>query len=129
MTGKADEVQVITLDANCPELPLVEAGGRAVALVWPGTGATLRSMHHFALEAGGRTVQQRHPGEAVYFVKSGSGSVTDPEAGTDPLVTGSMILVEPGTAYVFTAGEEGMELLGGPAPHDPALYAHLTKAA
>lgn len=134
MTADADEVRVITLDADCPELPLIEAGqgagGRAVALVWPGTGATLRSMHHFLLEAGGRTVTQRHPGEAVYFVKSGAGTVTDPDAGSaDPLVTGSMIFVEPGTAYAFTAGEEGMELLGGPSPHDPALYAHLTKAA
>ncbi len=126
MTADHDDVRVITLDAACPELPIVEANGRAVALVWPGTGATLRSMHHIELGARGSTITLRHPGEAAYYVKSGNGQVADLEAGSeDPLVTGSMIHVEPGTPYRFTAGEEGMVLLGGPSPHDPALYTHL----
>jgi mannose-6-phosphate isomerase-like protein (cupin superfamily) len=60
----------------------------------------------------------------VYFVKHGAGSVTDPDAGTaDEIIEGSMVFVEPGTAYQFRAAEGGMTLLGGPCPADPSLYA------
>jgi quercetin dioxygenase-like cupin family protein len=126
MAAGSDTTRVLTLDDNCPALKLVEGDGRAVALVWPGTGAAQRSMHHIALHPGDHTVPQRHAQEAVYYVKSGAGSVLDPEAGTrDDLVEGSMIHIEPGTAYRFKAGIEGLELLGGPCPPDPDLYAHL----
>jgi hypothetical protein len=40
-------------------------------------------------------------------------------------VTGSMVYVERGTAYRFSAGAEGLELVGGPAPADHALYREL----
>jgi len=33
-----------------------------------------------------------------------------------------MIHVEPGTRYEFHAGEDGIEILGGPCPADHALY-------
>jgi quercetin dioxygenase-like cupin family protein len=83
-------------------------------------------MHHIALEPGGQTVMLRHPGEAVYYVKSGGGTVEDKAVGSvDTLVTGAMIHVEPHTPYRFVGGERGMTLLGGPAPHDPTMYAHL----
>jgi quercetin dioxygenase-like cupin family protein len=123
----SDRLRVLTLDAACPALPLVESGaGRAVALVWPGTGAAQRSMHHILLDPGAATVKLRHPGEAVYYVKSGTGQAIDPDDGSaQPLVEGSMVHIGPGTAYRFQAGEAGMELLGGPSPPDPALYAHL----
>jgi quercetin dioxygenase-like cupin family protein len=126
MAADSKRTRVLTLDDSCPEMRLVEGDGRAVALVWPGVGATQRSMHHIALHPGDRTVPQRHPQEAVYYVKTGGGVVLDPDAGTsDALVEGSMIHIEPGTAYRFKAGIEGLELLGGPCPPDPDLYAHL----
>ncbi len=40
-------------------------------------------------------------------------------------ITGSMFLIEPGTNYQFTAGQEGAVLVGGPCPPDPELYKHL----
>ena len=79
---RSDGVQILTLDEQCPALDIVEQGGTAVALVWPGTGATQRSMHHIALDAGGRTQALQHQGEAVYYVKSGAGTVRDPADGT-----------------------------------------------
>ena len=125
--AKSDgEARVLSLDDSCPTLPLVDGAGRAVALVWPGMGAVHRSMHHVTLPARGRTVRQRHPSEAVYYVATGSGTVEDPDAGThDVIVEGAMIHVEPGTAYRFAAGADGMVLIGGPCPPDPALYQHL----
>ena len=119
------DIRILTLDDACPELPVVEGAGRAVALVWPGTGAALRSMHHVALAPGAGTVALRHPDEAVYYVQGGTGSVFGPEDGTRSLIEGSMIHIGPGTSYRFAAGEYGMALLGGPCPPDPALYAHL----
>jgi quercetin dioxygenase-like cupin family protein len=109
--------------AQGPELEIVEQGGRAQAIVWPGIGARLRSMHRISLEPGGRTVRMAHPSEAVYYVISGSGAVCDGDvAPTEMLVEGSMVHVEPGTRYALCASSEGMELVGGPAPADPALY-------
>ncbi len=65
--------RVLNYDADSPVLPLVEGKGRAVAVVWPGNGASFRTMHHVTLDDGAATVVQRHDGEAVYYVKSGSG--------------------------------------------------------
>jgi mannose-6-phosphate isomerase-like protein (cupin superfamily) len=61
--------------------------------------------------------------EAVYYVVAGSGTAVDPD-GTDTfdVIEGSMIHVEPGTRYEFQAGEDGIEILGGPCPADHALY-------
>jgi mannose-6-phosphate isomerase-like protein (cupin superfamily) len=59
----------------------------------------------------------------VYYVIRGDGTVRDPDGGDGQrLVEGSMIHVEPGTAYRFEAGGAGILLLGGPCPADPALY-------
>jgi quercetin dioxygenase-like cupin family protein len=119
--SSADTVQV--LDVAGPELPLVEGEGRAQAVVWPGVGAQLRSMHVISLGAGSRTVDQRHAGEAVYYAIEGSGQVWDPTEGErQPLVTGSMVHVEPGTAYAIEAGADGLKLVGGPSPVDLSLY-------
>lgn len=116
------EVRVLQGDHG-PELPLVEGEGSARAVVWPGVGARLRSLQRIDLAAGSRTVCLKHPMEAVYYVVRGDGTVRDPDDGSSsPLVAGSMIHVEPGTAYVFQAGADGILLLGGPCPADPALY-------
>jgi quercetin dioxygenase-like cupin family protein len=124
MTGGASrraEVRVLDLDAG-PELPIVASAGSARAVVWPGIGAELRSLHRIGLDPGGETIELAHPGEAVYYVISGDGEVAD---GTTArrLTEGAMIHVEPGTAYRLRAGPGGLTVIGGPAPADPALYA------
>jgi quercetin dioxygenase-like cupin family protein len=110
-----ERVQVLGPDG--PSLALVDGEGSARALVWPGVGARLRSMHVLALGAGARTRPQRHEHEAVYYVIAGGGSV-----GPHALVEGSMAHVAPGAGYTFEAGEDGLELVGGPSPADEALY-------
>src|SRR5262245_37425194 len=104
----SNEVRVLLADEECPALPLVDGDGVARAVIWPGIGAQLRSMHRISLAPGARTIPQRHPMEAVYYVLSGEGIVRDPEQSPEqPLVEGSMVHVEPGTAYVLEAGPEG----------------------
>ena len=126
MTEKLDRVSVFGLEADSPELPIVDGAGSAHAIVWPGVGAEIRSIHRISLGSGARTTEMSHPMEAVYYIIEGSGSVGDPSASTnDALVEGSMIFVEPNTAYVISAGDGGIEIMGGPCPPDPALYAHL----
>jgi quercetin dioxygenase-like cupin family protein len=121
------EVRVLGGGEECPALPLVDGEGVARALIRPGIGAYLRSMHRISLAPGARTIPQRHPMEAVYYVLSGEGIVRDPEHPPEQLlVEGSMVHVEPGTAYVLEAGPEGIEILGGPCPADAALYAGLS---
>ena len=113
-----------------PELPLIEHGGHARAIVWPGVGARLRSMHRIELAPGGATKQLTHPSDAAYYVIAGGGDVTeDGEASGERLVAGSMVYVERGTAYRFRAGSEGLDLVGGPAPADRALYRELMERA
>jgi len=105
------------------ELDIVESGGRATAIAWPGTGSRYRAMHRLELEPGGSTIVLRHPGEAVYFVAEGSGRV----AGS-PLEPRDMVYVPPDTPYAFEAGE-AMTILGGPCPPDEALYGRAPAAA
>lgn len=120
-------VAVLDADERCPRLPLVDGGGEAYAVVWPGMGAAMRSMHRISLSAGAATRAQRHPMEAVYSVIGGGGAVRDPDTGAgEALVDGAMFHVDPGTAYVVEAGPAGIELVGGPCPADPALYRHLS---
>ena len=120
----ADAVQILSV-AGSPELPLIEGAGSARAVVWSGTGARMRAMHLIELVAGAGTVAQTHPGEAVYAVIDGSGRVhDDAESGEQPVETGSMIHIDGGTPYRLVAGDDGLRLVGGPAPVDDALYAH-----
>lgn len=122
------EVAVIDAEGG-PELAIIRGEGRAHAIVWPGMGATLRSMHRISLEPGSRTIEMQHVSDAVYYVISGAGSATDGHVGAaNPLIEGSMVHVDAGTPYALIAGSEGIELLGGPAPADPSLYAGATGA-
>ncbi len=115
-----------TGDAN-PEVPIIEVGGVARAVVWPGTGASLRSMHTIDLGPRGATVVLSHPTEAVYYVRAGTGLALEPDADDEfALEPGSMVHVEPGTRYRFEAGPEGMRIVGGPSPPDPEWYRHLS---
>lgn len=71
-------------------------------------------------------IEQRHPGEATYYVVAGDGWVSDGDSEErQPLREGSMFHVDGGTPYAVQAGDGGMELVGGPAPADPALYEDL----
>ena len=126
MAEKLDRVCVFGLGPDSPKLPIVEGDGSARAVIWPGVGAEVRSMHRISLHAGARTTELHHPMEAVYYIIAGSGTVNDrAAASTTPLIEGSMIFVEPDTAYVIEAGADGIEVLGGPCPPDPELYASL----
>ncbi len=130
MNGQSDggalgEVAVVDAELG-PELPIIDRAGSARAVIWPGMGAELRSMHRISLKPSGRTIRLSHSSEAVYYVISGSGAVCDtPDAPREALIEGSMVLIEPGTDYALCASSDGMELVGGPSPADPALYQSL----
>ena len=123
-------VAVLDADENSPRLPLVEGPGEAFAVVWPDVGAAMRSMHRISLKPGSATVRMSHPMEAVYYVISGDGIFRDLDTGAaSPVVEGSMIHIEPGTAYVCEASPSGIELIGGPCPADPEIYRGLKAVA
>jgi hypothetical protein len=127
MSAPAQEIRILD-GSEGPELPIVERGGVARAIVWPGIGAQRRSLHRIWLEDGASTVELRHPSDAVYCVIEGSGSVEDRSAAdAHQLSLGSMFHVDAGTAYTICAGEAGMQVVGGPAPADAGMYAHLPR--
>jgi mannose-6-phosphate isomerase-like protein (cupin superfamily) len=116
------EIQVLPL-AQGPPLDIVEGEGRAQAVIWPGMGARLRSIHRIELSAGARTIPMCHPAEAVYYVIEGNGAAIDIGDGeSQPLRPGSMAHIDAETTYRFGAGAGGLSLVGGPSPPDPALY-------
>ena len=126
MVTEPDRVRILHDDENCPELPIVERGGRAWAVVWPGLGARLRSIHHISLEPHGRMTELEHPMEAVYYMMDGSVTAIDTTLKRrNDLAVGAMAHIGPGTSYVFEAGPEGAEILGGPCPADFRMYPHL----
>ena len=127
--AESQVVQILRDDDACPELPIVEGKGNARAVVWPGVGGHMRSMHRISLHPRSATIRLQHPMEAVYYLMSGTASATDPDSGESAsLVSGSMALIDPGTPYVFVAGGEGAELVGGPCPADPAMYHHIEES-
>ena len=117
------QVRVLDSGSSCPTLPMVDGVGTARAVVWPGVGAELRSMIRISLDPSARTVELRHPVEAVYYVMAGTGSAVDPgTSARQPLLEGSMVHIEPGTPYRFAAGPQGLEILGGPCPADREIF-------
>lgn len=121
--ASTDTVKVLSSGDGTPTLALFEGPGKAHAIVWPGVGARLRSMIRIALDPGGRTLGLKHPVEAVYYVVRGRGEVADPAVGGGQAIAeGSMVHIEPGTAYRFLAAADGIELLGGPCPADEAFF-------
>lgn len=114
---------MISDDSEALPLPVIEQAGTARALIWPGVGAHMRSMHRISLRGGGRTISLRHPMEAVYYVITGAVDVEDLDTRTRQKVgTGGMFLVDPSTRYRIESGTDGSELVGGPCPADPRLY-------
>ena len=121
-----DEVRVLDSGEACPELPIVEDGGRALAVVWPGVGALHRSMHLVRLDGDGRTKPLSHPSDAVYHLCEGSATAVDGGSGESfEIRVGAMLHIDAGTTYRIEAGGAGAMLIGGPCPPDPALYEHL----
>ena len=126
----SETARVLDSGESCPRLPLVEGEGDARAVAWPGVGSKLRSMTLIELAGGGSTIPLRHEMEAVYYIISGTGSVNDPDLGeSQAIIEGSVVHVDPGTAYQFVSDAAGLKLIGGPCPPDPALYQHLTTAS
>jgi quercetin dioxygenase-like cupin family protein len=120
-----EQIQIVALDHG-PSLAIVEGDGSAHAVIWPGMGANLRSIHRIELAPGARTIELRHPSEAVYYVIEGSGDALDADAGErQPLRPGAMVHIDPGTTYVLSAGDHGISVVGGPSPPDRALYEEL----
>lgn len=124
-----------------PTLPLLAAGaaGHATAAIWPGIGASARSIVGFRLDPGSSTLEFRHPGEAVYFVRAGSGEVigtsaddpTDAPARTVELSAGAVVHVAAGTPYRFRAAPAApaFDVIGGPCPPDPAWFSGVVATA
>jgi quercetin dioxygenase-like cupin family protein len=120
--GASDAIQILPLDRG-PALSLVDGDGGAHAVVWPGMGAQLRSIHRIELGSGARTIEMRHPFEAVYYVIDGTGEAVDlDDHQRQPLRAGSMVHIDSGTKYVLSADGGGMSVVGGPSPPDPSLY-------
>ena len=113
-------IQVIDAHHRTVLLDIVAGNGQAWPVIWPNTGATLRSFHRISLASGGATKLLHHPVEASYYVLGGKGQVRNADAAFD-LLEGSMIHIEPRTNYLFLA-DGGLELIGGPCPTDPAIY-------
>ena len=121
-----DRVRILRDDEDCPNLPIVKFSGKAWAVVWPGVEAELRSIHHISLGSLGLTVELNHPMEAVYYLMEGAAAAVDLDSDSKhELVTGSMIHIDPDTSYLFEAGSDGAEIIGGPCPADHRMYAHL----
>ena len=121
-----DAVRVLDSGEACPELPIVEQGGSARAVVWPGVGALHRTMHLVRLDGNGRTKPLSHPSDAVYHLCEGSVTAADPDSGESFAIgVGAMLHIDAGTTYRIEAGTDGALLVGGPCPPDPALYEHL----
>jgi quercetin dioxygenase-like cupin family protein len=117
------DVKVLPLRGAGLLLPIIEGDGSARAVIWPGTGATQRSIHLVQLAPSSGTIRLEHPGESVYYILDGSGNVVgDGPSEAARLTPGSMVHVAPDTGYRFAAGANGLEIFGGPCPHDPAVY-------
>ncbi len=121
-----DEVRVLDSGEACPELTIVENGGKALAVVWPGVGALHRSMHMVRLDGDGRTKPLSHPSDAVYHLCEGSATAVNGDSGESfEIGVGAMLHIDAGTTYRIDAGPAGALLIGGPCPPDPAQYQHL----
>lgn len=124
MIGESREtVRVIDVAKERVPLSIVESGGAAHAVLWPGNGARLRSFNLLELLALGRTVELSHDNECAYYVHKGSGVVRDLDSDQVQLLSeGSMVHIGAGDRYRIEASEAGLTAIGGTVPVDPAFY-------
>ena len=113
------------------EIPLmrpVMPGGTARFPVWPGTGASRRSMNWVAMVPGQENVPHSHAeSEDLFYCIEGNCVIEDGDTGeSHPFEGGSVIFVEPGTLHaVKSLGPARYVSVGGPCPPDTALFRRL----
>lgn len=114
-------VIVIPAGVYATELDLVSGGGTYREMVGPACGAIERSLHDVVLEPSARVEPLTHPGDAVYYVVTGTATVTDVNGGgSADLTTGAMVHIAGGSTYQLSS-TDGARLVGGPSPVDPGL--------
>ena len=115
-------IKVLSVEKNNPIIDIINGNGKATAIVWPEVGAKERSFYLIEIDSKSFTKQLKHPSEAVYYIKNGSGKVFDKKENTvSEIIQGSMVHVSAFTTYYFEAGEKGLIIIGGPCPYDPGL--------
>ena len=117
------EIKVISSESS-PAIPrMVKGRGTMHALVWPGMGARMRSLHLTQLKSNSATRKLRHDSEAVYYVIRGDVVAADLDTGESHEVQeGGFIFIEPMTTYSLRCSRGSSEIVGGPCPPDPNLY-------
>src|SRR6266851_2749345 len=109
-------VQVIPLRGTGPLLPIVKGDGSARAVIWPGTGAAMRSIHLIQLAPSSETVLLEHPGESVYYVLDGTGTVAgDGPSPATALLLGRWFTWDPQPHIASSAAPAGWRSLAGHA--------------
>lgn len=117
--ASSGSVRVVHLEDDGLDLPITVGGGRARAVVGPHVGARERSLIYLDLPRAARSIDLRHPNEAVFYVVKGRGEVANPRTRQMyPVREGQMIYVKPGQEYALVGPAV---FAGGPCPPDPAL--------
>ncbi|MBY8863363.1 cupin domain-containing protein [Nocardia sp. CA2R105] len=104
------------------DLGLVQ-GGVWQEMVGPSLGAKCRSLYNLEFGPDSTTNALAHTGEAVYYMNSGTVTVTEHLVYDDishDLGEGAMLHVKPGTSYTLSS-TTGARVVGGPSPVDPSL--------
>src|SRR4051812_38946086 len=114
-------VQVLPTDRGVP-LAILAGDGEAREIVGPSSGARHRTMAVVVLPPNSQTVELCHPGEAVWDVVEGSGTALARDTPLE-LELGVMLHAAGGARYSFSAGADGLRLVGGPSPCDPGFAA------
>ena len=118
-----DSIQIFSNLKTNPTAPIIKGKGEARVIVWPEVGANERSFFLIKMDKGSCTKVLNHSSESVYYVKEGSGMVTETNIKTNSkIIVGSMVHVENGTSYSFKAGDDGLVLIGGPCPFDGNIF-------
>ncbi|MDU7840178.1 MAG: hypothetical protein E7J63_17965 [Pantoea sp.] len=117
------QVKVVDSATDCPELDIVNGQGTVKVMFWPGNGSLKRSMHYHQLQDESSLFPLQHPFDCVYYVLKGAGTIKDGLTGEQQsLVEGSIIHIDKHESYTITAGNDGIDFVGGPCPPDDKLY-------
>jgi quercetin dioxygenase-like cupin family protein len=116
-----NQVMVVPAGVYAAEFDIVSEGGTYREMVGSACGATERSLYEVVLPPSGRVQPLTHPGDAVYYVVSGTATVTGFNADeSSELTPGAMVHVAGGSTYQLSS-TDGARLVGGPSPVDPGL--------
>jgi quercetin dioxygenase-like cupin family protein len=120
-------IRVLHVDEDYVETPLVEGGQPARIVAWPGTGATLGSLHYVEYDVGLSSIPHDHPAsQELMYVIEGVGSIADMSGGNGredvhEIRPGSVVIVDPGTVHQVRATTRLVNV-GGPCPADLFFY-------